>query len=71
MGIKTITTLADGRIQIEFLGIDGLEYRIEASTNLVDWELIGTATTDAEGKVRLLDSAASQHPLRYYRAIQP
>ncbi len=71
MGIKTITTLADGRIQIEFLGIDGLEYRIEASTNLVDWELIGTATTDAEGKVRLLDPAAGQHPARYYRVIQP
>jgi len=61
----------DGTIEIGFLGIDGVEYAIQASTNLVDWELIGTAYADQEGYVHFVDPASRQYDCRYYRVVEP
>jgi hypothetical protein len=51
-------------------GIAGEVYAIEASTNLLDWQPLG-ALTNLTGSVDFLDSAATNLPLRFYRATWP
>ena len=46
-------------------------YPIEASTNLVNWSLIGTGTANAAGGFSFLDTNAPLFPTRFYRAISP
>ncbi len=49
-------------------GRPGSNYQIQASTNLVDWVNLGAVTADAEGIIQILDTAAKDHPQRFYRA---
>jgi hypothetical protein len=71
MSAQTVRLGEGGAIEINFQGVDGVEYAIEASTNLVHWEVIGTATTDQDGNVRFVDPASGQHERRYYRVFEP
>ena len=45
---------------------------IAASTNLVDWQLIGVATETAFGTFEFEEDAAGAHfPARFYHIISP
>lgn len=58
------------KARINFLGTTNLIYSVEASTNLVDWEVIGTATFSTSDFV-YRDEAAPGIGRRYYRTRLP
>jgi uncharacterized repeat protein (TIGR02543 family) len=45
----------------------GTQYRIDSSSNLVDWAALGIVTNDY-GTSQFFDSGATNLPLRFYRA---
>ncbi|PYI86640.1 MAG: hypothetical protein DME26_08650 [Verrucomicrobia bacterium] len=49
-------------------GADGVYFRLEASTNLLDWITIDTATV-SDGALHFVDSDAPAWKLRFYRAV--
>jgi len=56
-----------------YLGLTGLTGHgnlvIYASSNLVNWEAILT-NPPAVGTLQLLESSATNHPCRFYRAVE-
>jgi hypothetical protein len=61
---------AEGGVRIQFVGNNSPTYRIDVSTNLVDWTTLTTCTADSMGNVIVTDRAASQSQARFYRAVQ-
>ncbi len=57
----------DGSVAVGFSGIPTRTYLIQASSDLHEWETIGTETSDANGQVIYIDGDAPQHDSRYYR----
>ena len=57
------------QFQLNFLGVPGSNYVLQASTNLLNWNPISTntATTNA---FLLFDPAATNYPQRFYRVLQ-
>jgi YD repeat-containing protein len=61
-----VQAIVDGRFNIAFLATTGQRYRIESSTNLVDW--ITAGTVDAEnGGVDFSEPVGSE--MRFYRSV--
>jgi len=69
-GMKA-TAQANGKIHLNFSGIHQQVYIIEASTNLVDWEMIGVAQDLGDGTFDFDDADAPRIPQRYYRVVAP
>ncbi len=61
----------NGRAQVEFQAERGPIYVVEASTNLVDWEMIGVAVDHGDGTFAFEDPNAAKFPSRYYRVVSP
>lgn len=59
---------AETELQLELQAANGQRFRVEWSTNLVDWR--GLITAASTGVVQHVDSAAPFAALRYYRAVQ-
>jgi outer membrane protein assembly factor BamB len=57
-------------LRLALTGLSGESYAIQASTNLVDWEAVGVVTYPGK-TVDFLDPAATNHPVRFYRAVWP
>ena len=57
----------DQRAALQFFGTPGQSYRIDASTNLPNWESLGQFIADPAGIYRYLDTNAPHHPWRFYR----
>jgi hypothetical protein len=62
---------ANGRAQVQFLAERGPIYVVEASTNLVDWEMIGVAVDHGDGTFEFEDPNAAKFPSRFYRVVSP
>jgi arylsulfate sulfotransferase len=64
-------TYQDGVPLLQFTADDTQTYVIETSTNLMDWEAIGTASEDAEqkGAFSFEDTQSSQLSVRSYRVV--
>jgi uncharacterized repeat protein (TIGR01451 family) len=62
---------ADGSFEVRFAGSQHSAYRIWASTNLTDWQVLGIATEAEAGSYRFLDISAAKLPQRFYRAGTP
>jgi hypothetical protein len=61
--------LPDGPIHFREDGINGLCYRLEASTDLAQWEcLVETLLTD--DAMHLVDPESSEHSTRFFRVVQ-
>ena len=60
-----------GSAQMEILGVPGLSYRIDATTNLADWSTIGIGNIDTNGTLRFVDTNAPLFPFRFYRSTWP
>jgi hypothetical protein len=60
--------LVEDGFRLTLIGEFGTLYGILGSTNLYDWSPVGTVT-NSYGTVQLTDSAATNHPHRFYRAI--
>ena len=67
--LSEIAILETGAFRMQFFGMDGVNYRIEVSVNLVQWEILGTATV-AGGLLVFSDPAASSFDRRFYRAVE-
>jgi arylsulfate sulfotransferase len=61
----------NGTSSLEFSADDARSYRIEASTNLVDWESIGLASEigPQSGNYAFQDTPSTGLPARYYRVV--
>ena len=61
----------DGRMHLQFVGTPGQQYFIEASTNLVDWTVLGTASDLDGGLFEFVDNAWTNLDACYYRITTP
>lgn len=52
---------------LQFTGQVERTYRVEASSNLADWSLVGTVSPDAAGLCQMEDADANLHTHRFYR----
>ena len=59
-----------GQIHLSISGLPGDMYRVLASTNLLDWQLLGTVT-NLNGMATFIDTTASNFNLRFYRLVSP
>jgi hypothetical protein len=62
---------ANGKMHLNFSGIQQQVYIIEASTNLVDWQMIGVAQDQGDGTFDFDDGDAPHMSARYYRVVNP
>ena len=69
--IIPIHRLANGHMQLDFAGIPGRTYRIQASTNLSAWSDIGSVTVDSSGTLQFEDANAAAFSTRFYRTVTP
>jgi hypothetical protein len=69
--IKPPQRLASGAVHIEFEGIEGETYVIQASSDLVHWTTLGSVTADDQGTVIFDDTAAGEARTRFYRIVEP
>jgi hypothetical protein len=60
----------DGSTLVQFVGNHSKSYRIEVSTDLVNWAAVGTCAADSDGDVRFTDAGSSEQPQRFYRAVE-
>ena len=67
--LLSLAGLPGGGFQLSVLNEPGRSYRLETSTNLLDWEtLSGFYSTNAVMPV--VDNSATNYPMRFYRAVQ-
>lgn len=62
--------LADGAVEFTLRGEAGRSYRIEVSSNLVDWTVLGSVTTTNVTQA-MRDGTTANIPKRFYRAATP
>lgn len=71
LNITGIDLLTNGTVQLNFAGVPGCVYLIEAATNLsppVTWTPVSTNTANTNGGFCFTDGTASNYTARYYRA---
>jgi hypothetical protein len=68
---SSVTRNSNGSMRMEFSAESTGTYIIEASTNLVDWEMIGVAESRSAGSFVFEDQDAAKIPQRFYRLLQP
>jgi hypothetical protein len=69
--ISGIAPGPNGSMVLSFNGQFDSSYRVWASTNLLDWSVLGTASQAPPGAFSYEDTGASGHPLRFYRVSSP
>ena len=60
--------LPDGSVRFSLNAAPDLTYRIEASTNLVDWTAL-TNLANPSGTIQFIDLHATNFSRRFYRAV--
>jgi len=61
----------DGKAQLRFSSAAGKTYIVEASSNLVDWEIIAVAREQVDGTFEFEDANAATFTNRFYRVSSP
>jgi hypothetical protein len=71
MNQLSIQSLGGTKVRITFNGIPGRTYRVQFTTSLVtpNWQLVGSATTDASGVLTIDDDTGGV--ARFYRTVFP
>jgi hypothetical protein len=62
---------SNGNFRLFFSGHSNATYRVWASTNLLNWDVLGAATMVSNGWFQWLDTTAGNQPRRFYRAGAP
>jgi alpha-tubulin suppressor-like RCC1 family protein len=65
--LRVLASDRPGCVRVEFQGEVGQRYVIQASTNLVDWEMIGVGTLPANGVCDFEDCNTAKFASRFYR----
>jgi glucose/arabinose dehydrogenase/regulation of enolase protein 1 (concanavalin A-like superfamily) len=68
--LLTPQLLPDGTLRFFVQGSDGVNYVVEASTNLVTWTPVFT-NAPVGSLFQFIDSDATNHPFRFYRGRRP
>jgi hypothetical protein len=68
-----LTPNGDGSVTINFAGIPGCTYWVEAATTMVQpqWQVISTNVAGSNGLWQYTDTDAGNYPLRFYRTYKP
>jgi hypothetical protein len=66
----TLARLPEGTVTMNYQFEAGQTNSISGSTNLIDWVLLGTRVTDANGSFDLEDPNSMGIPMRFYR-VEP
>jgi len=69
--IDNLNHQSDGRLRMRFSTPSGKIYIVAASTNMLDWELIGVAVDQGDGTFEFEDRSSTRFPTRFYRIISP
>ena len=69
--ISATLNRANGRLHLNFSAPLGQIYIIEASTNLLDWQMIGVAKDQGDGTCGFDDPNAMRMSGRFYRIVAP
>jgi uncharacterized delta-60 repeat protein len=69
--LARISRAGDGQYHIQFSGTPGANYRVLGSWNLIDWQLIGTATESSPGAFEFFDPPVYYAQSRFYRLLWP
>ncbi len=64
-----ITLLPESRVRLEFHGIPGRAYHIQASSSLTYWETLGSVTADGHGRIEWIEDVLPGSQ-RFYRVGQ-
>ena len=57
-------------LELVLFSLPGLEYRVEASSDLANWGAV-TNCVSTNATMRFLDSSATNYSRRFYRAVVP
>lgn len=68
---NSIIPVPTGEMRLHATGLGNLDYMVQATTNLVDWEDIGSAISDVNGEFNFVDVKAPLFPYRFYRLLSP
>ena len=60
-----------GTFDLSFSGDSNATYQVWASTNLLNWQVLGTASPLGPGQFKFTDGSATDWPERFYRAGAP
>jgi hypothetical protein len=69
--INKIDQLANGKLKLKFRAPHGTVAIIEASTNLIEWEMIGTATEFVPSQFEFEAANNGKLPYQFYRVVSP
>lgn len=69
--ITAFTRNPTGSAQLTFTGHSNTTYCVWASSNLLNWEMIGTADEAQPGIFQFIDATATNWPHRFYKAGAP
>jgi len=66
-GLESVSRGANGKVHLYFTTQPGLIYEVEASSDLVHWEIIGMTTIESAGSFDFEDSNSTEYMSRFYR----
>jgi hypothetical protein len=70
LGWGAVHPLSSNGLDLVLFCLPGLEYRLESSSNLVDWATV-TNVLSTNATMHLLDASATNYSRRFYRAVVP
>jgi VCBS repeat-containing protein len=69
--IQSVARDAVRQTTLEFHGLTNVNYTVQASTNLTNWQSIGSAFAIQSNRFRFIDGGSSNAPTRFYRLVFP
>jgi len=71
ISITAIRVLSNSNVHLDCLGVPSQSHSVQASSNLLSWAAIGTATAASDGTFSFTDTNAPAFRLRFYRLALP
>ena len=68
---SSFVSSSNGIFALQFTGAAGQTYLVQASTNLLNWGVIGTATDNGNGIFSFADANSGGFRSRFYRVLAP
>jgi hypothetical protein len=65
----TLTISVTNGVRLAFNTVSNATWRIDASTNLLNWLPLLTNTAGPSGTIQFIDLLATNYPRRFYRAV--